>query len=154
GSSERVIEDFISGRQVRATPEEIESVQVFSVRLVEELGYPRELIQTRPQFRVRPRPSEAKTRGYPVDIAVFSSPKKLEDDAYILVECKKKTRKDGEEQLKLYLTMSSAQIGVWFNGKDHLYLLKEYREGGTIHWSVLPTLPKYGQSVTDIGQLR
>src|SRR5262249_31083058 len=70
------------------------------------------------------------------------------------VECKQKTRKDGEKQLKIYLTMCSAQIGVWFNGRDHLYLLKEYRKTGTIHWSILPTLPKYGQSVGDIGQLR
>lgn len=139
---------------MRATPEEIEAVQVFSRRLVEELGYPKELIQTRPQFRVRQRPSDTSTRGYPVDITVFSDARRLEDDAYIVVECKKKTRKDGEEQLKLYLTMSNAQIGVWFNGDDHLYLLKEYRKGGTIHWSVLPTLPKYGQSVGDIGQLK
>lgn len=69
------------------------------------------------------------------------------------MECKKKTRKDGEEQLKIYMTMSSAQIGVWFNGLDHLYLLKEYREGGEIHWSTLPTLPKFGQTVAEIGTL-
>jgi type I restriction enzyme M protein len=148
------ITDYISGRPVPATPEEIEAVQVFSRRLVEEFGYPRELIQTRPQFRVRSRPSDSSTRGYPVDITIFSDARRLEDDAYIVVECKKKTRKDGEKQLKIYLTMSSAQIGVWFNGEDHIYLLKEYRKAGTVHWSVLPTLPKYGQSVGDIGQLK
>jgi type I restriction enzyme M protein len=149
----RTINDYISGRAIKASPEEIDAVQVFSRRLVEELGYPKELIQTRPQFRVRQRPSDL-GRGYPVDIAVFSASRKLEDDAYILVECKKRNRKDGEEQLKLYLTMSSARIGVWFNGDDHLYLLKEYRDGGTIFWSVLPTLPKFGQTVEEIGQLR
>ena len=148
------IVDYISGRPVRASPEEMEAVQVFSRRLVEELGYPKDLIQTRPQFKVRPRPSEKTTRGYPVDIAVFSASHRGEDDAYILVECKRRTRKDGEEQLKLYLTMSSARIGVWFNGQDHLYLLKGYRTGGTIEWSILPSLPKYGQTVDDIGLLR
>src|ERR1700681_1770754 len=35
------ITDYVSGRQVRATPEEIDAVQVFSKRLVEELGYPK-----------------------------------------------------------------------------------------------------------------
>jgi Type I restriction enzyme R protein N terminus (HSDR_N) len=83
--------DYISGRTVIATPEEIDAVQVFSRRLVEELGYSKELIQTRPQFRVRPRPSESITRGYPVDIAVFTDARHLEDDTYILVECKQKT---------------------------------------------------------------
>jgi len=145
--------DFISQYHVRATPEETEAVQVFSRRLVEDFGYPNNVITTRPQFRVRSRPSETRTRGYPVDIAVFSSERKLEDDAYILVECKRKTRKDGEKQLRLYLTMSVAPIGVWFNGKDHLYLLKQYRPDGSIDWVTLPTLPKWGQSVADIGLL-
>ena len=148
------LRDYITGRPVRATPEEREAVQVFARRLVEEFGYPRELVTTRPQFRVRPRPSGARTRGYPVDIAVFHSPRKLEDDVLILVECKRKTSKDGEKQLKLYLSMSSAQIGVWFNGHDHLYLQKRYLPDGTLDWVVLPTLPKYGQSVADIGSLR
>src|SRR5262245_29990253 len=72
--------DFISGGLVRATPEEINAVQVFARRLVEDLNYPKELIQTRPQFRVRVRPSqENRTRGYPVDIAVFHTATKLED---------------------------------------------------------------------------
>lgn len=113
--------DFITQEPVKATPEETEAVQVFAQRLVEDFGYPKAVITTRPQFRVRPRPSETRTRGYPVDIAVFSSDRKLEDEAYILVECKRKTRKDGEKQLRLYLTMSEAPIGVWFNGKDHFY---------------------------------
>lgn len=148
------IPDFISGRPVRATPEEVEAVQVFARRLVEDFGYPPDLIQMRPQFRVRPRPSESRQRGYPVDIAVFTSNRRLEDDVFILVECKKKTRRDGEQQLKIYMTMSNCQVGVWFNGKDHLYLLKKYISDGTIEWSVLPTLPRYQQSITDIGLLR
>ncbi len=43
------------------------------VALIEDFGYPKDVITTRPQFRVRPRPSEARERGYPVDITVFSS---------------------------------------------------------------------------------
>jgi type I restriction enzyme M protein len=122
--------DYVSGKLVRATPEEVDAVQVFSKRLVEELGYPKALLQTRPQFRVRSRPSATTHRGYPVDIAVFSSLRRLDEDAFIVVECKKKTRRDGEEQLKIYLTMSPAPIGVWFNGQDHIYLLKRYQSDG------------------------
>ena len=145
--------DYISGNLVRATPEEVEAVQVFAQRLVEDFGYPKEVITTRPQFRVRPRPSAERTRGYPVDIAVFDDEAKLEDNAFIIVECKRKTRKDGEKQLQLYLSMSSAQIGVWFNGNDHLYLHKKYLQDGTLEWVQLPTIPRYGQLISDIGLL-
>lgn len=145
--------DYISGKAVRATSEETEAVQVFSRRLVEEFGYARECITTRPQFRVRRRPSDESGRGYPVDITVFSQPRKLEDDAYLVVECKKPTKREGERQLKIYLTMSAAQIGVWFNGRDHLYLYKKYLPNGTIEWVTLPTIPKEAQSVSDIGLL-
>jgi type I restriction enzyme M protein len=117
------LNDYISGKRVRATPEEVEAVQVFSRRLVEDYGYPRAHIQTRPQFRVRKRPSdEAKT--YPIDIAVFSSSERVEGRLYIIVECKKKHRNEGIEQLKLYLDMSPAELGAWFNGDEHLYIQK------------------------------
>ena len=145
--------DYISGQFVRDTPEEREAVQVMARRLVEDFGYPKQVITTRPQFRVRRRPSDT-GRSYPVDIAVFPDPRKLEDGAFILVECKRKTRNDGEKQLKIYLTMSAARIGVWFNGKDHLYLMKTNLKDGSIDWKELPSLPKYGQSIADIGSLR
>ena len=44
------IQDFISGQWIRATPEEVDAVQILSRRLVEDYGYDREQIQTRPQF--------------------------------------------------------------------------------------------------------
>ena len=66
--------DFISGQEVKATPEEIEAVQVFAKQLVEDYGYPKDHIQTRPQFRVKVRPSDTK-KEYPVDIAVFPTTK-------------------------------------------------------------------------------
>lgn len=150
------INDYVSGVPVKATPEEVEAVQVFSRRLVEELGYPKNYIRTRPQYTVRTSPSGSskKSNAYPIDIAVFESTNQLESELRIIVECKRKTRKDGEEQLRIYMAMApSAQIGVWFNGNDHLYLLREFHHGQPT-WSILPTLPKYGQSVEDIGLLR
>lgn len=61
------IKDFISGKLIKATPEEVDAVQVFAQRLVEDYGYPAAQIQTRPQFRVRKRPSDHR-KSYPVDI--------------------------------------------------------------------------------------
>ena len=89
---EGYIIDYVSGQSIKATAEEIEAVQVFSRQLVEDYNYPKDHIQTRPQFRVKRRPSDLK-KEYPIDIAVFSDNEKQEDDVYIIVECKKKNRK-------------------------------------------------------------
>lgn len=42
--------DYISEKEVKATPEEVNAVQVFSRILVEDYKYPKEHIRTRPQF--------------------------------------------------------------------------------------------------------
>ena len=97
---EGYISDFISGKLVRDTPEERDAVQTFAMALVNDYGYPKSHIQTRPQYRVKAAPSDRK-KEYPVDIAVFASPSKKESEAYIVVECKRKTRKDGRSQLRI-----------------------------------------------------
>jgi type I restriction enzyme M protein len=147
---EGYISDFISGVLVRDTPEEREAVQVFSMALVNDYGYPRDHIQTRPQFRVKARPSDRK-KEYPVDIAVFTSSRRNYQDAYIIVECKKKTRKDGRDQLEDYLRLSPARLGVWFNGKERLFLLK-VEKAGRVTFDEIPNIPRYGQRVEDIGR--
>jgi len=144
--------DFISGQEVKATPEEIEAVQVFAKQLVEDYNYPKEHIQTRPQFRVKARPSDTK-KEYPVDIAVFPNNKKQDDDIYIIVECKKKNRKDGKTQLQDYLRFSKAFLGVWFNGDERLFLRKIERDG-RIDFEEIPNIPQYGQRVEDIGKFK
>jgi type I restriction enzyme M protein len=144
------IYDYISGLPVKASPEETEAVQVFAQRLVEDYKYPKQRIQTRPQFRVRIRPSD-EGRAFPIDIAVFGSKRKIEDDLFLVVECKKKNRKDGVAQLKLYLDMSPAVLGVWFNGDEHVYLRKVLKSDGTRQYAELPNIPRYGQRIEDIG---
>jgi type I restriction enzyme M protein len=146
------LEDFISGKIVKATPEEIEAVQIFSRQLVEDYQYPKKMIQTRPQFRVRARPSDNK-KEYPVDIAVFNSEKKDDDSVYIIVECKKKTRKDGLDQLKDYLTLSNARMGVWFNGNERLFIRK-IEKSGQVLFDEIPNIPIYGQRLEDIGKFK
>jgi len=146
------IVDFITQNPVRATPEEVEAVQVFSKMLVEDYEYPKELIQTRPQWRVRVRPSDSK-KEYPVDISVFSHEDHTEDNIQIIIECKKKSRKDGKTQLQDYLRFSKARVGVWFNGEERLFLQKHERDG-KIEFSELPNIPRYGERVEDIGKFR
>ena len=144
--------DYISGLEIKATPEELDAVQVFTKQLVEDYSYPKEYIQTRPQFRVKVRPSDIK-KEYPVDIAVFSNDEKQEDDIYIIIECKKKNRKDGKTQLQDYLRFSKAFLGVWFNGEERVFLRKIEKDG-RIEFEEIPNIPIYGQRVEDIGKFR
>lgn len=146
------ITDFISGKQVKNTPEEREAVQVFSEVLVKDYGYPKNNIQTRPQWRVKARPSDTK-KEYPVDIAVFSQKSKEDENLYIIVECKKKSRKDGRNQLEDYLRLSKAKLGVWFNGNNRLFLVKTEKNGQVI-FNEIPNIPKYGQRLEDVGHFK
>jgi type I restriction enzyme M protein len=90
---------------------------------------------TKTRFKPVPNTVSASARrttekSYPVDIAVFNSSKKTEDELFMVVECKKKERKDGEHQLRLYMDMSAAEVGVWFNGDEHIYLHKVHHKDG------------------------
>lgn len=147
------IKDYISGIEVNATPEEVEAVQVFARQLVEDYGYPKSHIQTRPQHRVKVRPSDTK-KEYPVDIAVFSSDAKIDENLHIVVECKKKNRKDGRTQLENYLTFSTAYLGVWFNGEERFFLHKFVKSNGEIYFEEIPNIPQHTQRLEDIGKFR
>lgn len=149
---EGYIIDFISGLQVKESPEEIDAVQPFSKILVDDYGYPKAHIHTRPQYRVKVRPSDKK-KEYPVDIAVFTGEVHDEDSIYIIVECKKKNRRDGRSQLEDYLRFSKAYIGVWFNGNERIYLQKIEKDG-RILFEEIPNIPRYGERLEDIGKFK
>jgi type I restriction enzyme M protein len=146
------ITDLISGNEVVATPEEVEAVQPFLKVLLEDYKYPKSHIQTRPQHRVKSRPSDT-IKTYPVDIAIFSNAHKQDDQLSIIVECKKKNRKDGIEQLEDYLRFSKAKLGVWFNGQERVFLLKVEHQG-TVSFETIPNIPKYGERIEDIGKFK
>ncbi|MEO0119569.1 MAG: N-6 DNA methylase [candidate division WOR-3 bacterium] len=151
-NNDEVVKDYITGRIVTtAKKEHKEAVNVFAKKLVEELGYSKEQIQTIPQFRVKSSPSGKPT--YPVDIAVFRDSQKDYNNVYMLVECKQPTKEEGREQLNIYLNLvPSVELGVWFNGKEHLYLWKvQDPETKRWIWKEIPQLPKKGERVEDIG---
>ena len=144
--------DFVSGVRVKATPEEVEAVQIFSRILVNDFGYPVSHLKTRPQWRVRVRPSDTK-KEYPIDIAVFEGPEHLEENIKIIVECKKPSRRDGRSQLESYLRFSEARIGVWFNGEEKLFL-KKTEKGGAVLFEEIPNIPRFGERIEDVGMYR
>ncbi|WP_312241707.1 N-6 DNA methylase [Pantoea sp.] len=149
---EGYIKDYVSGVLVKATPEELEAVQVFSEVLHKDYGYPLSHIQTRPQWRVKVRPSDKK-KEYPVDIAIFSSENHIEENTHIIIECKKKNRKDGRSQLEDYLRFSMARIGVWYNGNERLFLFKT-EKAGKVYFDEIPNIPRFGERIEDIGKFK
>lgn len=143
------VRDLISGQLVPATSEEVEAVQPFLRQLLDDYGYPAVNIRTRPQWRVKARPSDRR-KEYPVDIAVFSGTNHVDDHLHIVVECKQPSRKDGRDQLEDYLRLSRATLGVWFNGDERLFLQK-IEGGGRVAFRELPNIPRYGERVEDVG---
>lgn len=148
--SKEDIEDFISGNLVKGGTEEIEAVQVFSKKLVNDYGYKKSQIQTHPQFRVKTAPSGEEK--YPVDITVFKTDKKTYDNVYMVVECKQPNRTDGLTQLNIYLNLvPSVELGVWFNGKEHVYLRKISDVKKGVRWEHIPDIPRFNQRIEDVG---
>ena len=148
-TKEGYIIDYISGVEIKSTPEEIDAVQVFAKQLVLDYDYPKEMIQTRPQWHVKAHPSDT-SKKYPVDIAIFSDKKKSDETLSIIIECKKRNRKDGITQLEDYLRLSKAFMGVWFNGTERIFL-KKVEQKGKVIFEEIPNIPKYGQRLEDIG---
>jgi type I restriction enzyme M protein len=122
-----VVVDALSGRQVVAGPEEVDATQPLIFYLTQRLGWNPGQIMSRPQWRVPQRPSGDRASGYPVDLAIFSSPEHVGDPDYVRVicECKAPDLDAGVTQLKTYLSLEpEARVGVWFNGKKHCVVYK------------------------------
>ena len=144
------IKDFISNKEIFITSEEIDSIQPISKELVENLGYPKENIITKPQFRISKSPSD--NRGsYPLDIAVFKNFKKKSSNLFFIVECKKKEETRGIEQLKKYLGLCQAEFGVWDNGKNRKILRKIINKN-KFDFIEIPSIPRYKENIEKIGK--
>ncbi|WP_456374432.1 type I restriction enzyme HsdR N-terminal domain-containing protein, partial [Methanocaldococcus sp.] len=102
------IKDFITGKILKKTPEE-ERRQEIERRLVEEWGYPKDLIDIEVEIQFG-----SKKLGR-ADIVVFRDKKSKDPNknAYIIVEVKRENRKDGIEQLESYINATTAEFGIW-----------------------------------------
>lgn len=138
------LEDFLTGDPVLDRPEE-RVRQVYLRRLVEEYNYPKKNIRT--EFPIQ---KGSRLIG-PADICVFASDLHDQDNLYIIIENKRQERTDGIEQLKSYLSPTKAPFGVWFNGVgiEHLQSLDT-----APYWREIPDIPKFGQTLADVGRYR
>ena len=134
---------YIRGVEIVETPEE-KVRQEYVRRLVEEFGYPKELVDVEVPIQL------GRDESKRADIVIYRSGQDRDkrENHNIIVECKEPDIKfpDGEKQLKAYVNATTTQIGVWTNGIEFRYWkrLKEpdrYEEKGY--------LPKYGQEYGD-----
>lgn len=50
-----------------------------------------------------------------------------------------------------YLRLSRATLGVWFNGKERIFL-KKIEHNGKVIFDTIPNIPRFGQRLEDMGQ--
>jgi type I restriction enzyme M protein len=146
------IKDYVTGRLVPLSAEEV-ARQQFEHILVDELGYPKENIAV--EFPIQRGSSR---RAESADIAVFRSAVHDQGNLYMLVEVEAPGR-PFDAQLLSYVTATTAQLAVWFDGLDRR------RSAGARHWYrdlardpttlvEIPALPSFGQTLEDIGRYR
>ena len=110
--------------------------------------YDYDFAQIKVEVKITVGSTEAKKKA---DIVVYTDSKCV--TPRIFVEVKKPNRKDGLEQLKVYLNATGCRIGVWSNGAPpHIYLLRieptEGEEEPT--WRELRNIPAKKETLTDV----
>jgi type I restriction enzyme M protein len=134
--------DYATGRQLRERPEE-ESRQIFEKKLIDEYGYSKDQLEI--EFLIQ----KGSRKIGPADIVVFRDNRKTFDNIYIIVETKRKEITEGIDQLKSYLSPTSAEFGVWFNGKDIPVYLQNLKKAP--YFRPIPDIPKKGETLEDVG---
>lgn len=85
------------------------------------------------------------------DIVIYKDSRK--SVPRIFIEVKRPNRKDGIEQLKVYMNATGCRLGLWSNGEPpHVYLLRiEPTEGQEeAEWRELRNIPAKNESLTDV----
>ncbi|MBC6412599.1 MAG: N-6 DNA methylase, partial [Hyphomonadaceae bacterium] len=141
------IKDFATGRPVDIEKAEERVRQEQERILVESYGYPKAHLDIEVKI-----PRGRGSFSDFADIVIYDSPHGRDPAKHVLgiVEVKRPDRKDGLEQLKSYMTATSAAWGVWTNGNNIVFVC---REDHKIVEGLLNNIPAYGQSVEDVGRL-
>lgn len=132
--------DYITKKEIPNKPENREAKVVMEERLHREYLY--DLDEMEPEYEIR---KGSVIVGF-ADIVVFSdSQDHTQENIKIIVECKRKNRKDGIEQLKTYLAgCQSADYGVWFNGNEIIYIKRLKKSP---HWKEIYNIPRKGEDL-------
>ncbi len=121
--------------------------QEFVRILIDDYGYRDAEIET--EFGI-PRGSNKKDRA---DIAIFrGAGRDPAADVVGIVETKKPGEHSGKDQLKSYMTATSAAWGVWTNGSDIEFYSKPPGQSA-IYTDRLNNIPIRGQRIEDVGKV-
>ncbi len=85
------------------------------------------------------------------DIVVYND--KTKKKARIFVEVKKPNRKEGVDQLQVYMNATGCRLGLWSNGNSpHVYLLRiEPKEGAEeASWRELRNIPRRTEDLATV----
>lgn len=131
--------------KIDGKPEEIVR-QWWIYRLRDNYGY--SFAQMSAEVAVKVGAAEAKKKA---DIVVYKNKEKKQ--ARIFVEVKKPNRKDGVDQLQVYMNATGCRLGLWSNGDPpHVFLLRiEPKEGEEeASWRELRNIPAAKEELADV----
>lgn len=141
------LEDYATGKRVRTGPEE-QVRQEFERVLVDDYGYEKGNIDIEV-----PIPRGSNRRSDRADVVVYrSSGRDPAVDILGIVEVKKPGVVEGKDQLKSYMTATSAVWGAWTNGETIEYFCKPEGES-SVYSDRINNIPAQGQRIEDIGKL-
>lgn len=147
----KTIIDYATGKEVLNRPEEFFR-QVFEHLLIDDLGYPKENIGIEVVIQ-----RGSKRDAEKADIVVYKSNKKVQENAYIVVEIET-PKKSYDRQALSYVTATTAPFCVWFAGfeKNSSGPFYHYRDLENDPTSLLeiPALPRYGEKYDEIGKYK
>ena len=143
--------DFATGKLIAANKPEEKVRQDYEQQLVLGYGYPKDHIDIEVQI---PRGSTSFSER--ADLVVYKSALGRDPTSDIdgIVEFKRPDRSEGIEQLKSYMTATSARWGVWTNGTDINYVCRDLKDHTRLRENYLHNLPAFGQHVADVGKLK
>lgn len=143
----RSLTDYATDKVVKDGPEE-RVRQEFEVLLVDSYGYSKNLLDIEVPIR---RGANISDRA---DIVVYSTAtgRVQGSDIVGIIETKKPNDASGADQLRSYMSATSAVWGVLTNGDTTRYFCKP--DGGpTIVEGYLSNIPTFGQRIEDVGKL-
>jgi type I restriction enzyme M protein len=152
---EGYIYDYATGKPVDIRKPEEPVRQDYEKILVEDYGYDKEQMDIEVFIQ---RGSKTKPKNYPdrADIVVYKTSEKNKrdqnNDILGIVETKRPNRDEGIRQLQSYVSASSAQWGVWTNGKDIEYVYHNFRTGD-VKTHFIYQIPNKGENFSDIGNI-
>jgi len=136
GKNKYFINCIIRDKEIQLKPEEIVR-QLYTARLVNEYGYPKNRIKFEHSVHFGREVKSA-------DIVIFDKDHPTVE--YIIVEVKKPKLLEGKKQLYSYCNATGTPIGVWCNGTQ----ISQYNRKDPNYFEDLTDIPRADQTLEDI----